>query len=180
MKNHKKTNVLFGVLILTLLQLSPVFALSNDGEIKQAVKESITKNEQLKGAEIVVGVEQRLVVLTGHVRLYEQKLVAGRIAWSTPDVFEIDNEIKVIPKKPLTDAEIISKVKQILKKYPMFQNMNPKINVEKGIVSIEGIFSKISAPMFLRHKVAEIEGVIDIKIIPQLLDKINKKLMSSL
>jgi len=38
------------------------------------------------------------VVLTGKVRLYEQKLIADRIAWTTPGVFEVDNEIQVVSK----------------------------------------------------------------------------------
>lgn len=38
------------------------------------------------------------------------------------------------------------------------------VAVDNGIVSIQGSFSGIGDPAFLKHQVAMIEGVVDIKI----------------
>ena len=58
--------------------------------------------------------QDRLVVLTGQVRLYEQKLVRDRIAWTNSGVFEVDNEIRVIPKSPLSEEAIEREIRKIV------------------------------------------------------------------
>ena len=128
----------------------------------------------LRGTRVEIHVEQRLVVLSGVVRLFEQKLVSERIAWTTLGVFEVDNEIRVVPKLPLTDVAIERKVREIIKKYPRFHGAGVKISVEEGVVSIQGNFSGIGDPSFLKHKAATIEGVLDIKIHAIFLARLNE------
>ncbi len=160
----KKISLLAGLVFLTVFQSAYAKDIRSDDMIKSDIAERIAKNETLKNTNIKINVKDRLAVLTGQVRLYEKKLVASRIAWSTPDVFEIDNEIRVIPKLPLADKAIERKVREIIKKYPIFNGLNAGIKVKDGVVSIDGSFAQISDPTFLRHKVAEVEGVIYIDI----------------
>ncbi len=164
MKSQNKTTLLLALFVVSLFQISPAFAVASDDQIKQSIKQQFTENKQLQDIKIKVQVENRLVVLTGQVRLYEQKLVASRIAWSAQDVFEINNEIRVVPKVALADSAIERKVREIIKNFPVFKGLDVDIKVEDGVVSVSGSFPQISGPTFLRHKVAEIEGVIYIDI----------------
>lgn len=159
-----KVSLFAGLFLLASLQSVQALDVRSDEIIKSDITEQIARNKTLKNTQIKVDVKERLAVLTGVVRLYEQKLVASRIAWSTQDVFEIDNIIRVIPKLPLADKAIERKVREIIKKYPIFNGLNADINVKEGVVSIEGSFAQISGPTFLRHKVAVIEGVVYIDI----------------
>ncbi len=67
-------------------------------------------------------------------RLYKQRLIADRIAWTTLGVFEVYNEIRAV------------------------------VRVNNGKVSLKGSFLGFRDPSILKHKVAEIEGAVDIKI----------------
>jgi hypothetical protein len=151
------------LLMLALFQVTPALAQSDD-LIQREIEAQIAGSTMLRGTRIEVHVEQRLVVLTGQVRLYEQKLISDRIAWTTPGVFEVDNEIRVVPKVPLADAAIEQKIREIVNTDERFYGAGVVVAVDNGFVSIQASFSGVGDPVFLKHKVAEIEGVLDIEI----------------
>ena len=70
--------------------------------------------KKLQDTRIDIHVQDRLVVLVGQVRLYEQKLFSDRIAWTTSGVFEVDNEIRVIPKLPISEEAIEREIPKIV------------------------------------------------------------------
>lgn len=151
------------LLILVMVQVSPALARSDD-LIQREIEAQIAGTTLLRGSQIEVRVEQRLAVLTGQVRLYEQKLISDRIAWTTLGVFEVDNEIRVVPKVPLADAAIEQKIREIVSTYERFHGSGLVVKVDNGVVSIDGSFTGLGSPVFLKHKVGEIEGVVDINI----------------
>ena len=150
-------------LILGLLQTTPVLA-RGDYFIQKEIEARFSAHEKLRGAGIKVHVEAQLVVLTGRVRLYEQKLIGGRIAWTTPGVVEVDNEIRVLPKLPVSDAAIERKIRDIVKSDDRYQDAKLEVRVNQGEVKLTGSFLGFSDPTILKHKVAAIEGVVDIEI----------------
>ena len=87
-----------------------------------------------------------------------------RIAWQTTGVLEVENEIHVVPMVPQTDADIERKIMEIGKTYPWFYSSKAEIRVQKGSVFILATFEHPRDILFLKHRVAEIEGVIAIKI----------------
>lgn len=151
------------IVIVALFQITPALARS-DAFIQKEIKAQIAESEKLRGIKIEVYVQQGLVVLTGQVRLYEQKLISNRIAWTTPGVIEVDNEIRVVPTLLLSDTVIEFKIREIVKSHAHLLAAKVVIAVDNGVVTIQGSFSEIGDPLFLKHKVAEIEGVVDIKI----------------
>lgn len=151
------------LLLVVLFQAPPVLARSDD-LIKQEIEAQVTESAALRSTRIAVYVEEQLVVLTGQVRLYEQKLVSERIAWTTPDVFDVHNEIRVLPKRALSDAAIERKIRELVKADERFRPAGLSIRVEGGKVFLKGSFLNLRYPSMLKHKVAEIEGVIDIEI----------------
>lgn len=150
-------------LILGLLQTTPLLA-REDYFIEKEIEARFSAEERLRDTGIEVHVERQLVVLTGQVRLYEQKLIGGRIAWTIPGVVEVDNEIRVLPKLPLSDAAIERTIREIMKSDDRFQEIKAEIRVNKGKVQILGSFLGFGDPTILKHRVAEIEGVVDIEI----------------
>ena len=153
-------SVLF--LVLALFQAAPTLA--DDDRIQREIEAKIAQSSELRGVNIAVRVEQRLVVLTGRVRLYEQKLVSESIAWTTPGVFEVDNELWVVPIRALTDAAIDRRIREIIKADERFTAARVSVRVSDGEVYLEGRFTEFRHPSILKHKVAEIEGVVGIKI----------------
>lgn len=151
------------LLILGLFQATAVMARS-DEMIQREIEAQITASEKLQGIRIDIHVQQRLVVLTGEVRLYEQKLISERIAWTTTGVFEVDNEIRVVPKLPLSDEAIKRKITEIVKANERFRAAEVEVTVRDGIVFLKGSFVDFSDPSKLKHEAAEIEGVVDIEM----------------
>ena len=151
------------ILILALFQVAPALARS-DHFIQAEIEAQLAESEELRGTKIEVHVEQRLVVLSGTGRLYEQKLISERIAWTTPGVSEVDNEIKVVPTLPMSDVAIEWKTKEIVKFNVRLNAAAIVVVVKNGVVTIQGSFSEISDLVFLKHEVAKIEGVVDIRV----------------
>ncbi len=148
---------------LSLFQATPVMALNED-ELREAVEARLAASEKLQDMRVDVYVEGRLVVLVGDVRFYEQKLVSERIAWTTPGVFEVDNEIVVSPRLPLSDTAIERKIRSIINAHERFRAATVIAKVDNGRVRLQGSFLVYSDPTDLKHRVAEIEGVVDIEI----------------
>ena len=158
----KRLTVPVLLLILVLFQITPALARS-DYYIKAEIEAQLVESKKMRDAKIEVHVEQRQVVLTGTTRLYEQKLISERIAWTTPGVTEVDNEIKVVPTLPMSDAGMEWKIKEIVKFNLSLHAAGIVAVVKDGAVTIQSSFSEISALIFLKHEVAKIEGVVDIR-----------------
>jgi len=76
----------------------------------------------------------------------------------------VDNEIKVVPTLPISDAAIEWKTKEIVKFNARLNAAGIVVVVNNGVVTIQGSFSEISDLVFLKHEVAKIEGVVDIRV----------------
>jgi osmotically-inducible protein OsmY len=90
--------------------------------------------------------------------LYEQ------IAWKTEGVVEVDNEIRVVPRLAQNDAVIERKIIELVQTHRRLQGVNVIVTVEKGAVQIRTTLDHPQDVLFLKRRVAEIEGVVDINI----------------
>jgi osmotically-inducible protein OsmY len=95
---------------------------------------------------------------------YIQKMTYERIAWKTAGVIEVDNEIRVTPVKPLTDAAIKRKIKEIVQTYRQFQGVNISVSVSAGVVDVLISLNQPADILFLKRKIAAIDGVVSIDI----------------
>jgi osmotically-inducible protein OsmY len=82
-------------------------------------------------------------------------------------VGEIDNDIRVVPRLPVEDAEIAGHIRTLIKGHQRFQNTEITVDVMEGAVSLSGTFHDPSDLLFLQRQVAEIEGVIRLEIMAQ-------------
>ena len=135
----------------------------SDEWIKLAIEKEIANTPELGGVQVRVLVEDGNVVLLGAVRFYIQKMQIEKIAWQTEGVVEVDNEAHVVPQAPLSDAAIKRKILEIIGGHDRFLAAQIKVEVKEGSVSLDGTFRHPRDVIFLKHRVAEIEGVISVQ-----------------
>jgi len=154
------------LVILGLFGTSSVAVAStiSDKEIKQKIEKTAADTIRLRGAKVDIAVEKGFVVLSGKVDLYIQKMLYDQIAWKTEGVIEVDNEIRVVPILPQTDADIERKIMKVIRTYDRFQKITIIPEVNKGAVNIRITLNHPADVLFLKRRVAEIDGVVSIAI----------------
>ena len=160
---NRKLFILALTVLLGMAYVTQALALS-DETINQRIEDVAADTPELRETKVRIAIEDGYVVLYGEVRLYSQKMMYGRIAWQTMGVVEVENEIRVVPVVPLDDAAIVHKIREIVKTYRRFHSAQVKIKVEQGCVFLRLTLEHPRDVLFLKHRVAEIEGVIAIKI----------------
>jgi len=163
-KNHHL--ILFTVLTIIVLGITHVHAAlaMSDNLIRQRIEDKAADMFRLRGTKADVAVEDGNVVLFGEVGLYIQKMLYEQIAWKTEGVIEVDNEIRVVPRLPQTDAVIERKIMELTQTHRRFQGVDVNVTVKEGAVHIRTTLDHPQDVLFLKRRVAEIEGVIDINI----------------
>jgi len=161
--HNMKLFILALTVLLGMVYVPQALALS-DETIKQRIKDAAAETPELRGTKVRIAIEDGFVVLYGEVRLYSQKMIYERIAWQTMGVAEVENEIRVVPLMPLADAAIERKIREVVKTHRRFQGVQLKIRVQEGSVFILTTLEHPRDVLFLKHRVAEIEGVTAIEI----------------
>ena len=150
--------------ILLVAAHAPMSMAQSDEWIKLAIEKEIANSPELGGVQVRVLVEDGNVVLLGVVRLYIQKMQIEKFAWQTEGVVEVDNEAHVVPQARFSDVAIRRKILEIIRDHDRFHDAQIKVKVKEGSVSLDGTFHYPSDVIFLKHRVAEIEGVISVQI----------------
>ncbi len=152
------------MMVIVFFSLSlPIYG-ANETELRQRIQDQVRSDDQLEGTEVRVAVKGGDIVLSGTVRLYSQKMRYEQLVWRTPGVLDVDNEIRVLPHGLIEDRDIKSQILNIKHKYPRFQASVIQVVVDEGQVSVNGTFHNASDVLFLKHRIAEIEGVTRITI----------------
>ena len=140
---YPKSTVMLAAFLLLVLA-SPQALADTDRIIKQAIEEAAANTPELQGTDPRIAVQGRTVILFGSVRLFLHKMLYEQIAWQTIGVLEVDNEIRVVPQVPLSDAAIERKIWEIIRRYEQFYTSEIKVTVEHGTVFLRGTFGKVS------------------------------------
>lgn len=151
-----------GILIST-----PAFS-SSDISIKQQIEKKAGEDADLKTGTVKVAVQNGFVVLYGSVDRYIQKMNYEKIAWNIEGVVEVENEIRVIPIVFHEDADIERKVKEIVQTYDRFQGVSISATVKTGVVNVLITLNHPEDVLFLKRRIAEINGVVAIDIMAKL------------
>ena len=146
-----------------MIHAQPVLAIS-DEVIKQRIEREAAADYRLQETIVVVDVMQGFVILRGKVDAFIQKMLFERITWKTMGVMEVENEIQVIPGLSQTDEAIKRQVMEILHAHYSFADIDAAITVEAGVVFIQAVFKNPHDVQKLKHQVAEIQGVMEIRI----------------
>src|SRR4029453_12613479 len=114
--------------------LAPGYA-AEDREIIETIAVQTHHDERLEGTEVHIVVRGGHVVLSGTVYLYSQKMLYEHIAGRTPGVVEIKNDIRVVPRLPVENAEITDHIHTMIKDHQRFQNAELTIDIIGNRVS---------------------------------------------
>lgn len=63
--------------------------------LKERIKKAFERNAQIDAGNVDVKVEERKVVLSGHVQSWAEKRQAREAAWSAPGVAEVEGHIEI-------------------------------------------------------------------------------------
>ena len=137
---------------------------AGDRELLERIAIQIHHDERLEGTQVHVLVQGGHVTLSGTVYLYSQKMLYEHLVGRTPGVVELNNAVRVVPRLPVEDAEIARNIHTIVKDHQRFQHAEITVDVTEGAVSLSGTFHDPDDALFLKHQVAEIEGVIRLEI----------------
>jgi osmotically-inducible protein OsmY len=142
---------------------------AGDLEILRHIAKYTHHDERLEGTQVHIAVQGGHVILAGTVSRYSQKLLYEHIVERTPGVVEIDNNIRVVPRLPVEDAEIAAHIRTLVKDHQRFHNAEITVDVTEGAVSLSGVFHDPGDVLWLTHQVAEIEGVVDLEVMARFL-----------
>lgn len=155
--------LIFAVLLTGMIDTSQSSGMSDDA-IKRKIESEVGRTSGLMADKVRIAVENGYVVLYGTVDRYIHKILFEKVAWKTEGVEEVDNEIRVVPEFPQTDAAIERRIKEIVKTYRQFQASNIGVTVKAGAVKIRITLNHPADIIFLKNKIAEIAGVTSIDI----------------
>ncbi len=165
-KCNSSTAASFSMTIFLLFFIfwnTPALA-SGDDTIRHRIIDQVIDSAILGSTKVTIYVEDGFVLLTGTVHRYLHKMEVERIAWTTTGVTEVENEIGVKSLFPLSDTAIRKKIRRILMDCDCFHGGSHLVQVTAGAVSVTGVFFHTRDVQFLKRKIAEIEGVVAIKI----------------
>jgi osmotically-inducible protein OsmY len=151
------------VIVSGITQAHAALAMS-DKVIKQRIEDQAADTLSLRKTKVDLAVEEGYVVLYGTVGLYIQKMLYEQIAWKTEGVVEVDNEIRVVHGLAQSDAVIERKIMELAPTHRRLQGVNVIVTVVNGAVQIRTTLDHPQDILFLKRRVAEIDGVIDINI----------------
>lgn len=152
------------IAIVLLLAAPCVARASADATLRESIVAILRAEATLAGARVDVDVQEATVLLRGTARLYAHRLRAEQIAWTQPGVREVENEIRVVPWLGASDAELERAIREVAKRNEQFHGSDLSVAVAGGRVRLAGVFREPGDVIFLRHVVAEIEGVREIEI----------------
>jgi osmotically-inducible protein OsmY len=116
----------------------PATTLESDRRIREAVLRQIEWEPEIFSRDIVVGVEEGVVTLTGYVHNYFEKAAAERAAKAVYAVKAVANDIEVKPSSAHTDPEIARDVVHAMKLHGMVPDDRIKTSVRDGFVTLDG------------------------------------------
>ncbi|WP_145106040.1 BON domain-containing protein [Cereibacter sediminicola] len=135
-----------------------------DLDIRQDVLDGLEFEPSLDAAHIGVSVENGIVLLTGHVRTYDERLKAEQVVTSIKGVRGIAQDIEVRPvgANVTADDEIARRVLDVLKWNASVPTDAVKVKVAKGWVTLSGAVEWNFQREAAEHSIRGIAGVVGI------------------
>ena len=153
------------VAAVALLVLSvPVHASKMDRRIESSAKQSYLFKTYLLGDDIKIESRDGAVTLTGIVTEEFHKALAQETVANLPGVNSVDNRLEVKGERPAenSDAWLRMKVKTILFLHHSLSHSKIEVNVNDGIVTLQGEATSQAQKELTTKYAKDIEGVKDV------------------
>lgn len=152
--------------VLACAAIQPALAAANPA-LQARIEFQVQREPRLEGTEVQITTDAGNVVIAGHVRLLSQKLLYEQIAWQTRGTVDVDSEIRVIPEPRVSDRQLQEAILAVVRHHEQLPSID--VAVKDGVVIVHGTFTSASEVLFVKWRIAEINGVIRILIDSQFL-----------
>ncbi len=115
------------------------YARHADGEIAQAIRTAFRRDPRITPSPPTIAVADGEATLSGSVDSLRAKLAAGQDAENTVDVDAVVNLVKVRPKDPRSDAEMVASLTAMLLRDPLLSGSDVHGTVVDRIATLSGV-----------------------------------------
>ncbi|MFH2119979.1 MAG: BON domain-containing protein [Pseudomonadota bacterium] len=153
------------VVVVALLAISvPVHASKMDDRIVSTAWKSYVFKTYLQADGVKIESKDGVVTLTGTVSKESHKSLAQETMASLPGVKSVDNRLEVKGERPAenSDAWLRMKVKTILFLHSSLNDSKTEVNVNDGIVTLQGEATSEAQKDLATEYAKDVEGVKDV------------------
>ena len=154
------------VVAVALLALGvPVHASKMDDRIVSTARRSYVFKTYLRADDIKIQSRDGVVALTGTVSEESHKSLAQETLAGLPGVESVDNRLEIKGERPAesSDAWLRMKVKTILFLHRSLSDSKTEVNVNDGIVTLQGEATSQAQKELTTEYAKDVEGVKDVK-----------------
>ena len=154
------------VVVVALLALGvPVHASKMDDRIVSTARKSYVFKTYLRADDIKIQSRDGVVALTGTVSEESHKSLAQETLAGLPGVESVDNRLEIKGERPAesSDAWLRMKVKTILFLHRSLSDSKTEVNVNDGIVTLQGEATSQAQKELTTEYAKDVEGVKDVK-----------------
>ena len=154
------------VVAVALLALGvPVHASKMDDRIVSTARKSYVFKTYLRADDIKIQSRDGVVALTGTVSEESHKSLAQETLAGLPGVESVDNRLEIKGERPAesSDAWLRMKVKTILFLHRSLSDSKTEVNVNDGIVTLQGEATSQAQKELTTEYAKDVEGVKDVK-----------------
>jgi osmotically-inducible protein OsmY len=131
-----------------------------DPEIQRDVLGELTRDTRIDATDVAVTVDDRVVILTGSVRTWGEKVIAQELAHRVSGVRDVANDIAITRAKPLrTDADIAHAVRDALRGSAFVPETRIMTTVMDGIVTLTGTVDSLRQHDEAAVAIRDVHGV---------------------
>jgi osmotically-inducible protein OsmY len=131
----------------------------SDQAIRRALQAALRMDPRVSMFDIAVDVSDGRVTLHGAVDNLKAKRAAANDARHTVGVRYVQNNIKIEPVQPLTDAEIAANIREALQRDPFIEAGEVSVNVNDGVARLTGTVDTFFERAQADDVIARVEGV---------------------
>ena len=133
-----------------------------DRSMRQAIKNRLLYNPRVKTHNVIVDVTDGVATLTGTVDNLAASHAAQREAEGTLGIWNVNNYLRVRPKKETSDADVAGSVKAALHRNPYVDRYDISVQVRNGLVYLKGEVDSMYMKEQAEEVVSSVPGVVDI------------------
>ncbi|MBN2295645.1 MAG: BON domain-containing protein [Pirellulales bacterium] len=134
-------------------------------EIKRDVVDHLVWDDRVNAAEVSVEVHDSTVVLRGEVPSHRSRIAAIEDTQFIPGVFRVEDQLIVRwpPPYVFSDKELSDKVDNIIRLNTDIDTSDITINVNEGVVLLEGTVDGLWKKDLIESTVANVAGVVGVE-----------------
>jgi len=136
--------------------------LRSDAEVRRDVIDALTCDVRVEASRIAVDVVLQVVYVRGVVSSYFEKRIAGDLVRRIKGVRDVNNELRVVPNQPRSDAAITAEMRAALARDVWVDERRVDVRVSDGIVYLSGTVDAYTGKTYADADAWSVHGVVDV------------------